>query len=367
MADRVLSLRELNRATLARQLLIVRETMPVPAAIERLAGLQAQSPPSPYLGLWTRLRNFQREDLARLIENRTVIKATLMRGTLHLFSAEDYVRFRTTLHPVLVGAAHAITKSRGGDFEVDQILKAAQRAFAEKPRTFVEISDLLTKLLPKQDVGAMRYTVRTHLSLVQVPIREGWSYPNKPEFALAESWIGRRISPEDHVGELVRRYLAAFGPASVMDAQTWSGLKLKDTFEKLRPKLQVYRDESRRELFDLPNLSLPERDVPAPVRFLPEFDNLLLAYSLRTRVLADKYRSKIFLPGLRVSASFLVDGFVGGVCKVEKTKNVAALVIEPFEKLSKRDRAELIEEGEKLIRFVEVNAKSHEVRFAKQT
>ena len=367
MAVQDLTLHELNRATLSRQMLIEREAMPVPAAIERLVGQQAQSPPSPYLGLWTRLRNFKREDLARCIENRTVIKATLMRGTLHLFSAEDYLRFRTALHPALVGAAEAITKSRGGDFDVDQILKAAQCYIAEKPRTFVEISNMLAKLLPKQDVGAMRYTVRTHLPLVQVPIREGWSYPNKPEFALAESWINRRISPQDHVSELVQRYLAAFGPASVMDAQTWSGLKLKETFEKLRPKLQVYRDESRRELFDLPNLPLPDRDVPVPVRFLPEFDNLLLAYSLRTRVLADQYRSKVFLPGLRVSASFLVDGFVRGVCKIEKTKNVAALVIEPFEKLSKQDRAELIGEGERLIRFVEANAKSHEVRFTKQT
>jgi hypothetical protein len=288
-----------------------------------------------------------------------------MRATLHLLTAEDYVRFRTTLQPALVGASSAITKSRGGNFDVDQLLKAVKRAFAEKPRTFAEITDIVAQLLPNQDVGAMRYTVRTHLPLVQVPIREGWSYPSKPEFTLAESWLRRPISRENNLHELVMRYLAAFGPASVMDAQTWSGLKLKETFEKLRSKLQVYRDERRRELFDLPRLSLPDRDVPAPVRFLPEFDNLLLAHSVRTRMLADEYRSKIFLPGLRVSASFLVDGFVRGVLKIEKAKDVAALVMEPFEKLSKRDRTELIEEGEKLVRFVEAKAKSHEVRFAK--
>jgi hypothetical protein len=365
MPDRILRLRELNRATLARQMLLDREALPVPAAIERLVGLQAQLAQPPYIGLWTRLRDFRREALARLIENRIVIKATLMRATLHLFTAEDYLRFRTTLQPVLTGAGNAIAKRRGGDFDPEKLLTAARRYIEEKPRTFSEISDMVTKLMPGQDVGAMRYTVRTHLPLVQVPITGGWSYSNKPEFTLAESWIGRPISTKDNLRELVFRYLAAFGPASVTDMQTWLGLKLKETFEKLKPDLQTYRDEQRRELFDLPELferGKPDGDVPAPVRFLPEFDNLLLSHSNRTRVIADEHRSKVYLPGLRVAATILVDGFVRGVWKVEKTKNAATLVIEPFDKLTKRDRATLIEEGDRLVRFVEEKAKSFEVR-----
>jgi hypothetical protein len=163
---------------------------------------------------------------------------------------------------------------------------------------------------------------------------------------------------------LVLRYLEAFGPASLTDIQTWSGLRLKDTFEKLKPDLQRYRDEGRRELFDLPDLSLPAVDIPAPVRFLPEYDNLLLSYSNRTRVIADEHRSKVFLPGLRVAATILVDGFVRGTWKIENTKNAATLVIELFDKL--KDRAALIEEGERLVRFVEARAKLFEVRFAKQ-
>jgi hypothetical protein len=300
MADRILKLRELNRATLARQMLLERESLSVTAAIERLVGLQAQLASAPYVGLWTRLRDFRREDLAREIDNRKVVKATMMRATLHLCTADDYLRFRTALKPVLI---------------------------------------------------------------VQVPINIGWSYSNKPEFTLAESWIGRPISPEDNLRELVFRYLAAFGPASVTDAQTWMGMKLKETFEKLRPELQTYRGEGRTELFDLPGVELLAEDVPAPVRFLPEYDNLLLSHSNRSRVIADEYRSKVYLPGLRVAATILVDGFVRGAWKIEKTKTAATLVIEPFDKLTKKDRAALTEEGERLVRFVEPKAKSFDARF----
>jgi hypothetical protein len=363
MSNRILNLRELNRATLARQMLLERESLSVTAAIERLVGLQAQLASAPYVGLWTRLRDFRREDLAREIDNRKVVKATSMRATLHLCTADDYVRFRTALKPLLIGASSEIAKRRGGDFDLDKVLKAARKFIGEKPRTFAEISDMLTELMPDHDVGAMRYSVRTHIPLVQVPINTGWSYSNKPEFTLAESWIGRAISPEDNLRELVFRYLAAFGPASVTDAQTWMGMKLKETFEKLRPELQIYRGEGRTELFDLPGLQLPAEDVPAPVRFLPEYDNLLLSHSNRSRVIADEYRSKVYLPGLRVAATILVDGFVRGAWKIEKAKTAATLVIEPFDKLTKKDRAALTEDGERLVRFVEPKAKSFEARF----
>jgi hypothetical protein len=363
MADRILKLRELNRATLARQILLARETISATTAIERLVGLQAQLASAPYVGLWTRLSDFRREDLAKEIENRKVVKATMMRATLHLCAADDYARFRTALKPLLIGAASEIAKRRGGDFDMDKVLKAARNFIGEKPRTFAEISDMLTALMPDHDVGAMRYSVRTHIPLVQVPINTGWSYSNKPEFTLAESWIGRSISPEDNLRDLVFRYLGAFGPASVTDAQTWMGMKLKETFEKLRPELQTYRGEGRTELFDLPGLPLPAEDVPAPVRFLPEYDNLLLSHSNRTRVIADEYRSKVYLPGLRVAATILVDGFVRGAWKIEKTRTAATLLIEPFDKLTKKDRAALIDEGERLVRFVEPKAKSFEIRF----
>ncbi|MHB8625955.1 MAG: winged helix DNA-binding domain-containing protein [Aggregatilineales bacterium] len=368
MADRVLTLRELNRATLARQMLLERASLPIPAAIERLVGLQAQLSAAPYVGLWTRLHDFRRDDLASLIESRRVVKATFLRATLHLLTAEDYLLLRTTLLPVLIGASETIAKRRGETaLDVESLLTAARRYLTETPRTFAEISKMLTELHPDTDLGSMRYTIRTHLPLVQVPVSGGWSYPGNPKFTLAETWLGQPISTEDNLRTLVFRYLAAFGPATVADIQTWSGLvKLKDVVDKLKPELVTYRDEKGRELLDLPDIPLPAADTPAPERFLPEFDNLLLSHNKRTRIIADEHRSKVYLPALRVAATILVDGFVHGAWKIEKKKSVATLTIEPFAALTKQNRAALTEEGERLVRFVEPDAKTFEVRFVEQ-
>lgn len=365
MADRILTLRDLNRATLARQLLLERAALTAPAAVEKLVGMQAQLASAPYVGLWTRLHNFQRGDLAGAIEGRQVVKATSMRATLHLLTAADYLHFRATLKPVLEGAAESITKDRD-PIDADRVLAIAHDFIAEKPRTFAEISAMLLADMPDSDVGAMRYTVRTHIPLVQVPVTTGWSYPGTPAFALANDWLGQPIPSADKLPDLVRRYLAAFGPATIADMQSWSYLQLADlkgVFETLRPELVTYRDEKKRELFDLPDAPVPADDVPAPPRFLPEFDNLLLSHKVRTRVVADEYRKKVYLPGLRVAATILIDGFVGGVWKVEKAKGAATLAIEPFVPLTKAQRAELTAEGEQLMRFVEADAKSYAVKW----
>jgi hypothetical protein len=365
VADRVLTLRELNRATLARQLLLERAALPVPAVIERLVGLQAQLPVAPYVGLWTRMQHFRHDDLAQLIENRSVIKATMMRATLHLVTTDDYLLLRATLQPVLTYAYEAVLKGRAEGVDVDKLVALARDFISEKPRSFAEITAMFTALMPDTDPGAMRYGVRTHLPMVQVPTDTLWSYPGNPKFTLAESWLGKPIPTDEYFRTLVFRYLAAFGPASVTDIQTWSGLlKLKDAVEKLRPDLVTYRDEQKRELFDLPDMPLPDADTPAPERFLPEYDNLLLSHTKRTRVIADTYRSKVYLPGLRVAATILVDGFVRGAWKVEKTKSAATLLIEPFDTLTAQNRAGLTEEAEQLIRLLEPDAKTFAVRFA---
>ena len=365
MPDRVLTLRELNRATLARQMLLERESLPVPAAIERLVGLQAQQAIAPYIGLWTRLENFRRDDLAKLIEDHTVIKATLMRGTLHLATVADYLWLRGTLQPALTQGFEAVTKGREGKaIDFDKVIEIARKFIDEQPRTFAEISAMLTEFDPDADIGTMRYGVRTHVPLIQVPVNKGWSYPGNPQFTLAESWLGQPIPDNEDVRTMILRYLAAFGPASVTDMQTWSGIpKLKEAVEKSKPELQVYRDEGKRELFDLPDMPPPDADTPAPERFLPEYDNLLLSHQKRTRVVADEYRKQVYLPGLRVASTILVDGFVRGAWKVEKSKGVAALTITPFDSLTRQNRAALTDEGERLVRFVEADAKSYEVRF----
>ncbi len=365
MADRILTQRELNRATLERQMLLARATEPVTTAIAQLVGLQAQLASAPYVGLWTRLQDFRRADLAAAIEQRTVIKATVMRATLHLCTADDYLHFRTTFQPMLSGAGESISKRRTADFDRAALLAAARAYLAAAPRTFAEISDMVTALMPAYDVGAMRYTIRTEIPLVQVPIDSGWSYSSKPAFTLAEAWLGRTIDPTDHLRDLIFRYLAAFGPASVTDMQTWCGLgKLKEIFTTLKPELQSYRDENRRELFDLPDRPLPPAETPAPIRFLPEFDNLLLSHSNRTRVVADAHRTKVYLPGLRVAATVLIDGVVQGVWKVAKSKGIATLQIEPLIKLTQAQQQEIITEGEQLVRFLEPQAKDYAVQFA---
>jgi hypothetical protein len=365
VAERKLTLRELNRATLARQILLAREALPIPAAVERLAGMQAQLSSAPFVGLWTRLTDFQRAELVKLIESRQIVKATWVRATLHLLTAADYVHFRTTLQPLLEDASAEIAKRRGGEFDRDHVLKEARAFIGEAPRSFAEISAMLEALLPDVDVGSMRYTVRTHVPMVQVPTSSAWCYPGNPQFALADAWLGQPMDAKADFRALFFRYLAAFGPASATDMQTWSGLaKLKDAVEALKPELVVYRDEQNREVYDLPDMPIPDGDTPAPERFLPEFDNLLLSHSKRTRVLADEYRSKVYLPGLRVAATILVDGFVRGRWTVEKKKGVAALTIEPFAALTAQNRAALNGEAERLIRFMEPDAKTCEVYFS---
>lgn len=368
MAHPVLTLRELNRAMLARQLLLDRATLPVPDAIERLVGLQAQVPSPPYIGLWTRLRNFRREDLTRLMEERQVVRATLMRSTLHLMTAKDYLLLRPALQPALTRALDSFFGKRAKGLDVDRLVEAAREHLEEEPRAFGELGALLSEIEPERDPAALAYAARTYLPMVQVPSGSSrWGYSNRPPYANAGAWIGRPLSGLEDPRDLVLRYLAAFGPATVKDVQTWSGLvRLKSRIEEMKSELRIFRDERGNELIDLPDMPLPAdlADIPAPPRFLPEYDNLVLAHADRTRVVPDEYRSSIFLSAARVRATFLVDGFVCGTWKIEKARRVATLVIVPFEPLKQENRDAMAEEGELLVRFIEDGAEAFKVRFA---
>lgn len=363
---RTLTLRELNRTTLARQLLLDRAPLTLPAGIEHLGGLQSQALSAPYIGMWTRLRDFNRAEMTRLIHERVLVKATLMRGTLHLFTAADYTRFRANLQPALDSAFHAITKNRDKGFEIETVVAEGRDFLAETPRSFADITAHFSARYPNADIGSIRYLLRTQIPLVQVPAHSPWSYPGNAKFTLAEPWIGQPISRVDAFRELAFRYLAAFGPATVSDLQTWSGLpKLKEAVEALKPDLVVYHEDGGRgELLDLPGKPILDADTPAPPRFLPEFDNLLLSHAKRTRIINDEHRNRVFGSGnLRVAATILVDGFVAGLWRVETVKKTAALVIEPFAPIPAADQAALTEEGERLIRMIEPEAKDHAVRW----
>ena len=362
-----LSLRALNRALLARQMLLERATVPVEAAVERLAGMQAQIPRPPYLGLWTRLAGFEREALTAALHGRRVVRATAWRGTLHLLTAEDLLAFRGALQPMLSRGMQSILRNRTETFEMEQLLAAARTFFAQQPATFDAVRNHLAARFPVADERAMGYAVRTHLPLVQVPDESVWGFPAAAGFALADDWLGRSIpTGDDGLPELVRRYLAAFGPASVPDAQNWSGIGgLRTTFEALRPELVTFRDARGRELFDLADAPRPDEAKPAPVRFVPEYDNLVLGHDDRSRIVPDAHRPRLVTKNLQVPATFLVDGFVAGTFKVERKKKTATLTLAPFGKLLKKDLRELEAEGSALLAFVEPEAATCEVVVAR--
>jgi hypothetical protein len=362
-----LTLRDLNRALLARQWLLAREKAGVVAAVRQLVGLQAQWPAPPYVGLWTRLAQFDRADLAREIERRTLVRAPLLRGTLHLAAADDFLRFRPVLQPVLAaGFAGLGERTKGID---PAALAAEARPFLlAAPRTQDEVRNFLVASHPKLDDRAMGHAVRMTLPLVQVPGPGTWGFPPAPQFSPVDAWLGKPLAKTGSPADLVLRYLAAFGPATPRDFQTWSGLpNASATFETLRPKLAVFADEKGRELFDLPDAPRPGGEVAAPPRFVAEYDNLLLSHADRSRVVADEFRKGVFLPGLRVAATFLIDGFVRGAWKVERVGKKATLVITPFAALAKQESAALEAEAKPLLELVAFDAdpKARSVRFAK--
>jgi hypothetical protein len=366
VSEATLSRRALNRATLARQMLLRRERLKPGRALERIAGMQAQLARPPFIGLWSRIEGFQRDDLVRAIDRREVVRATMMRATLHLFSRKDFVAFRPVLQRELSRAMASVLRDRAKGLAVDKLVAASRRFFEQEPRTFAELRKHLGGLFPGLDERAMGYIVRTHLPLIQTPAAGSpWAYPAVADFAVAESWIGERLKDGERPHALALRYFAAFGPASVRDLQTWSGLAAaRAIVDELRPRLRMFRDEGGRELVDLPEAPRPAGDEEAAVRFLPEFDNLLLAYAERTRIIADEHRPAIFRKNLLVPATFLVDGFVGGLWHVERKKSLARLSVKPFGTLGKQSRTALVEEGEKLLRFIEPDAQTCSVAVA---
>ena len=339
----MLSLRALNRATLARQLLLERTNIKPLAAIERLAGMQAQLARPPFIGLWSRIEGFRREDLLRLIERGDVLRATWIRATIHLLSRRDFVKFRSTIQAALSGGMPALRK-KGADFD-EATLLATGRGFFAEPHTFDEFRKFLLQRDSKCDERTTAYAVRLHLPMTIERAEGRWGYPSASRFTVADP-----VDAEKRIEDFVLRYLAAFGPASVNDMQIWSAMRnLRAVFDALRPKLVTFRDERGKELFDLPKAPRPDEDVEAPVRFLPDYDNLMLAYADRTRIIADDHRKHMITNNLGVLPAFLVDGVVSGTWKIEKKK----LKLNPFVKLSKRVLDELREEGEKLVEFVE--------------
>jgi hypothetical protein len=368
MPAEVLTLRQKNRATLARQMLLAREKVAPLKAIERLVALQAQWPRPPFVGLWSRVTGFARADLAKLLDQRKVVRATSLRGTLHVVTARDFVALRPTLQPILDAGMRSRVRQRGVAVDADRVVARARAILADGPRTFEELRERLLHDDPEGDERAMGYAVRMLLPLVQVPGgASAWSFPTQARFALADKWLGHPIATdaEPRPEELVLRYLAAYGPANVADAQAWSGVPaLRLTFEALRPRLVSFRDEQGRELFDLPKAPRPAGNVPAPVRLVPEYDNLIAARA-DERFVARRDRPRVFLSALRIAATVLVDGFVAGTWKIERSKTVATITIDPFAPFAARTKKETAAEADALLRFAEPDAPAFDVRFGR--
>lgn len=347
-------------------MLLAREQSSPGAVCERLLGLQAQWPKPPFVGIWSRLAGFEREQLCRLVRSRKLVRGTMMRGTLHLMTAPDYRRLRPAIQPMLSRGLQSILQARGTKVDSDALVAEARAFLVAGPRTFEEIREHLLGLHPTTDERAMGYAVRMSLPLVMVPTDATWGYPAIAAFAEAEDWLGKPLAAGDALPDLVMRYFAAFGPASVSDVQTWSGLQgLRAVVDTLRPQLRIFRDERGRELFDVPDGPRPAGDTPAPVRFIAEYDNLLLAHQDRRRIVADEHRARVYLPGLRVAATYLIDGFVGGTWKLETKRGVATLSLSAFGTLAKAARAALEREGEALVAFLEPD-KTADIRILKE-
>jgi hypothetical protein len=366
-SDNVLGRRALNRATLERQMLLRRHKLPAIEAIEHLVGMQAQAPNPPYIGLWTRLEGFHPDELARLILDRRAVRVALMRNTIHLVSARDCLALRPLMQPVFERSLYANRAHRAGieGMDIEALVTAGRALLEERPRTAKELGLLLQEQWPDRDPASLARAIRHLVPLVQVPPRGIWGKSGQAAHTTVEAWLDRPLDSDSSLDEMVMRYLGAFGPATIRDVQTWSGMtRLGKVTERLRSRLRTFRDEHGNELFDLPDAPRPEPYTPTQARFLPEFDNLILSHADRTRVIADDYRKLIASKNGMVPATVLVDGFVRGTWKTERTRGQAMLMIEPFESLSKEDRDALSEEGERLIRFAEEDAEAFGVRFA---
>ncbi|MFK4082958.1 winged helix DNA-binding domain-containing protein [Kribbella sp. NPDC020789] len=354
-----LSGRAVNRATLARQLLVERADVSVGAAVGRLVGMQGQEAKHPYVGLWSRVAGFAEGELDRAVAEREVVRGTLFRGTLHLVTAADYLRFRVTVAPVLE-AGLRLLKERAERMEPAKVVAAAERMLAKEPLTFTEVRDALQQEFPEVNERALGFCTRMLVPLVMYPTGVRWSWPANARFTPAEAWLGKKLHRKEEQAELVVRYLQAFGPATPADFQTWSGLpKAKPVFDSL--ELEQFTDDNGKTLYDVPDGPRPDPETPAPVRFLPEFDNLLLAYAKRERIIADEHRPAVFTKNLRIKATYTVDGLVAGLWTTAAKRGVATLTLTPFGRLLKRDLAALEREGTALLEFLEPGAKTYEV------
>jgi hypothetical protein len=353
----VLTRRALNRALLERQMLLERRTLSPLAALEHLVGMQAQEPQAPYVGLWTRLAPFQPDELSDLIARRLAVRTSLMRSTIHLVTAEDCLALWPLMRVVLARnfRGSAFSKALDG-LDLDELVTVGRDLLAQQPRTRVELSELLAQRWPGFDPASLAYAVNFLAPAIQVPPRGLWQQSGPPRWTTAEAWLGRQLVAEPSAANVVLRYLAAYGPATVRDIQAWCGLTgLRAVTRQLADQVRTFVDEDGNELLDVIEAPIPDPRTPAPPRFLPPFDNAVLAHADRSRIIAREDRDTVYRD--RYMRTFLVDGFVAGTWQLDG----GTLRLTPLRALHTNDRRALEAEGEELLAFAAPDAERHEV------
>jgi hypothetical protein len=361
----VLTDRALNRATLARQLLIERSSMDPGAAIEHLVGLQSQNPLDPYLALWSRIAAFDPHVVGSGLEARSLVRMVVMRGTIHLVTASDALGLRPLMQPVLDTeiARHSELARFLVGVDLDPVLAFARQALADRPMTAGQLRAVLAEQFPALHPGALAYASRCRLALVQVPPRGVWGKTLQVTSTPVESWLGRPLDDGVRIDDVLLRYVRAYGPATVADATAWSRLTgIREVFDRVRPRLRVWHDERGRELFDTPDAVLVDADTPAPVRFLPEYDNALLAYADRARF-APRDPADLTVTDGSHWATVLVDGRIRARWRIEHDRKASRVVVMVRHgRLTRRASAALAAEGRRVARFLHADAADVDVQ-----
>lgn len=361
----LLTRRALNRTLLGRQLLLGRVARPAESVIEHLVGMQAQEPPDPYLALWSRIEAFDPMELSTLIEERRAVRGSTLRTTLHLMTARDFLTLRPVLQDVLERAwrRSPFAKDLVG-LDLAEVVAAGRELVEAQPLTTAELAKALAERWPDRVPNSLAYASRFLLPIVQVPPRGLWGRKAAPKATTAEVWLGQPLGTETAPDDAILRYLAAFGPATVADIRVWSWLTgLRAVVDRLRPRLRTFRDEAGRELFDIEDGLLVDPDVPAPIRLLPQYDNIFLSHDDRSRILVDR----ISVPDLVWRGGVLVDGFISGAWRIRADKGHATMAIELVARVTTAQRDELEAEASRAFAFVAPDAETRalEITWAK--
>ena len=363
MTADLLTPRQLNRATLHRQYLLARVRRPALDIVHDLVGMQGQNPRDPYVALWSRLVDFDPSELEGLLLDRQVVRLVVQRGTVHVVTADDCLVLRPLAQPILLQQlrAHSLYRGRFDGVDLEAVMDSARQILAEQPRNAKQLREAVAERFPDVDAEAMAFACRNLLAFVQVPPRGLWTKSGAVVGTTAEAWLGRPLDSSPSVDAVMLRYVAAFGPSTVRDAANWSRYAgLREVFERLRPQLRTFRDDAGRELFDVPEGVIPEPDVPAPPRFLPEYDNVLLAHADRSRFASDRFGARMPYDRLGFLGNLLVDGVVVGGWR--RGDDPATLLVYTVDQLDAGTRDDVEGEAQRLLHLLAPGG-DHEVRF----